>query len=215
MRANHVSFLNRGVGMRYRSATVATLAAVLLIGACRREPPPPPEPTGPTAEELEQIRQDSIRAAQEAEAARQRAEEEARRREEEARLRAIEEARDALTMRIHFDYDMAEIRPDAEQTLRAKLAILRASPNVMLRIEGHCDERGSNEYNDALGNRRAQAVVDFFTNFGLDESRFAIVSFGEDRPVASQSNEDAWAMNRRAEFIITAGENDINIGGNP
>ena len=106
---------------------------------------------------------------------------------------AIAAARATLAERIHFDYDMAEIRPDAERILRAKLAILRASPNVMLRIEGHCDERGSNEYNDALGNRRAQAVVDFFTNFGLDASRFAIVSFGEDRPLASQSDEDAWA----------------------
>ncbi len=128
---------------------------------------------------------------------------------------ALAAARATLSERIHFDYDMAEIRPDAERILRAKLGILRASPNVMLRIEGHCDERGSNEYNDALGNRRAQAVVDFFTGFGLDASRFAIVSFGEDRPLATGANEDAWAQNRRAEFIITAGQNDINPGGNP
>ena len=120
-----------------------------------------------------------------------------------------------MAERIHFDLDMAEIRPDAERVLRAKLAILRASPNVQLRIEGHCDERGSNEYNDALGNRRAQAVVDFFTGFGLDASRFAIVSFGEDRPLVTRSTEDAWSQNRRAEFIITAGQNDINPGGTP
>ncbi|MFC1660402.1 OmpA family protein [Gemmatimonadota bacterium] len=201
--------------MRYRSATVTALAAVLLIGACRKEPPPPPEPTGPTAEELERIRQDSIRAAQEAEEARLRAEEDARRREEEARLRAVEEARDALTMRIHFDYDMSEIRADAERILRQKAAILRASPGVQLRVEGHADERGSNEYNLALGNRRAQAVVDFFTNFGLDAARFNIVSYGEERPLARQSNEGAWAQNRRAEFTITAGQNDINPGRTP
>ena len=92
---------------------------------------------------------------------------------------------------------------------------LKRNAQVNLQIEGHCDERGSNEYNDALGNRRAQAVVDFFTGFGLDASRFAIVSFGEDRPLVSRSDEDAWAQNRRAEFILTAGQNDINPGGTP
>jgi peptidoglycan-associated lipoprotein len=199
--------------MRYRTFVVSTLAAVLIVGACRREPPPPPEPTGPTPEELaEQQRiRDSIAAAEAA----ARAAAEAARREAEARERAIIAARETLAQRIHFDYDMAEIRPDAERVLRAKLAILRASPAVELRIEGHCDERGSNEYNDALGNRRAQAVVDFYTGFGLDASRFNIVSFGEDRPLVSRSDEDAWAQNRRAEFIITAGQNQINPGGTP
>jgi peptidoglycan-associated lipoprotein len=196
--------------MRYRTFVVTALAATLFVGACKKEPPPPPPgPTGPTAEELaEQQRiRDSIAAA---EAARQ-AELAAQRAAEEAR----ERARTVLTQRIHFDYDMSEIRPDAEQVLRSKLEILRASPNVQIRIEGHCDERGSNEYNDALGNRRAQAVVDFFTNFGLDPSRFTTVSFGEDRPLVRASNEEAWAQNRRAEFIITAGQNDINPGRTP
>jgi peptidoglycan-associated lipoprotein len=201
--------------MRYRSFAVSALAAILLIGACSSEPPPPPEPVGPTAEELEQMRQDSIRAAQAAEEARMRAEAEARRREEEARARAVEEARNTLTMRVHFDYDMSEIRPDAERILRQKAGILRASPGVQLRIEGHADERGSNEYNLALGNRRAQAVADFFTNFGLDGSRFSIVSYGEERPIARASNESAWAQNRRAEFIITAGQDAINPGQTP
>jgi peptidoglycan-associated lipoprotein len=198
--------------MRYRTFVITVLAAVLLLGACSTDPPPPPAPTGPTAEELEAQRiADSIAAA-EAEARRAA---EAAAREAAAREAAIREARATLAERIHFDLDMAEFRPDAERTLRAKLDILRASPNVTLRIEGHCDERGSNEYNDALGNRRAQAVVDFFTGFGMDASRFAIVSFGEDRPLMSRSDEDAWAQNRRAEFIITAGQNDINPGRTP
>jgi peptidoglycan-associated lipoprotein len=110
---------------------------------------------------------------------------------------------------------MAEIRPDAERVLRGKLEILRNSPRVRLQIEGHADERGSNEYNIALGNRRAQAVVDFFTNFGLDANRFSIVSYGEEQPVAMGHNEEAWAQNRRAEFNITAGQNDINPGQTP
>jgi len=193
--------------MRYRTFVVTALAAVLFVGACRQDPPPPPEPTGPSQAEL-----DSIEAAQMAAeaAAAEAARLEAERLEREALEGAVAAARATLAERIHFDLDMAEIRLDAERVLRGKLEILRAS-----RVEGHCDERGSNEYNDALGNRRAQAVVDFFTNFGLDASRFAIVSFGEDRPLASQSNEDAWAQNRRAEFIITAGQNDINPGGTP
>lgn len=198
--------------MRYRTFVITVLAAVLLLGACSNDPPPPPEPAGPTAEELEAQRiADSIAAAE----AERRAAEEAAAREAAAHEAAIREARATLAERIHFDLDMAEIRPDAERTLRAKLAILRASPNVTLRIEGHCDERGSNEYNDALGNRRAQAVVDFFTGFGMDASRFAIVSFGEDRPLMNRSDENAWAQNRRAEFIITAGQNDINPGRTP
>ncbi len=198
--------------MKYRTFVVTALAAVLFVGACSKDPPPPPEPEGPSAEELERQRiADSIAAAEEA--ARQAAL--AAERERAAREAAIAAARETLLERVHFDYDMAEIRPDAERILRDKLAILRASPNVQLRVEGHCDERGSNEYNDALGNRRAQAIVDFFTGFGLDASRFAIVSFGEDRPLANRSDEDAWAMNRRGEFIITAGENDINPGGAP
>lgn len=194
--------------MNHRTFVVTALAAVLLLGACRREPPPPPpEPTGPTPEELAEAQRiaDSIAA----EAARLEAELAAERAAREAR----ERARAVLTQRIHFDFDMSEIRPDAEQILRQKVEILRASPNVHIRIEGHCDERGSNEYNDALGNRRAQAVVDYLTGFGLDPSRFTTVSFGEDRPLVRESNEEAWAMNRRAEFIITAGEGDINPPG--
>jgi peptidoglycan-associated lipoprotein len=199
--------------MRYRTFVATALAAVLFVGACKKEPPPPPEPTGPTQAELDSIEAERQRLL--AEEAAVRAAEEAAAREAAAREAALAEARATLAERIHFDYDVAEIRPDAERVLRAKLEILRASSSVMLRVEGHCDDRGSNEYNDALGNRRAQAVVDFFTNYGLDASRFDIVSFGEDRPLVTRSNEDAWAQNRRAEFIITAGRNDINPGGTP
>jgi peptidoglycan-associated lipoprotein len=111
---------------------------------------------------------------------------------------------------VFFDYDMSEIRSDAEASLRAKLAILRASPQVQLRIEGHADDRGSTEYNMALGNRRAEAVRQFLVGFGLAENRFEIVSFGEGRPLQQGSNEAAWARNRRAQFVITAGANAIN-----
>jgi len=200
--------------MKYRSFVVTVLAATLLMGACRKDPPPPPAPTGPTAEELAQARADSI-AAVRAEEAAARAEAEAARRAEEAARRALEAAREALTAQVYFDYDMSEIRSDAERVLRGKVELLRNSPQVQLRIEGHADERGSNEYNLALGNRRAQAMVDFFTNFGLDGDRFSIVSYGEERPAVQGSNESAWSQNRRAEFIITAGQDAINPGQTP
>ena len=202
--------------MKHRTFVVTALAVTMMLGACKKDPVPEPEPAGLTQAQLDSIRADSIRRAQE-EAARLDALrlDEERRAAEAALQRAIAEARTTLTERVHFDYDMADIRPDAERLLRAKLAILRASPAVRLRIEGHCDERGSNEYNQALGNRRAQAIIDFFTNFGLDASKFAIVSFGEERPLVNRSDEDAWASNRRGEFILTAGQNDINPGGTP
>jgi len=201
--------------MRYRSFVVTALAATLLLGACKKDPPPPPAPTGPTAEQLAQRRADSI-AAVRAEEARLRAEAEAARAAAEAAARrAMEAARTALTANVYFDYDMATIRTDAERLLRAKVEILRNSPQVRLQIEGHADERGSNEYNIALGNRRAQAVVDFFTNFGIDGGRFTIVSYGEEQPAAQGSNESAWSQNRRAEFNITAGQNNIVAGQTP
>jgi len=111
---------------------------------------------------------------------------------------------------VFFDYDVSEIRDDAAALLRTKVNILRASPQVRLRIEGHCDERGSTEYNLALGNRRAEAIRQFLTGFGLSDNRFEIVSFGEGRPNGSGSNEAAWARNRRGQFVITAGADAIN-----
>ncbi len=194
--------------MSYRSIVVPVLAATLLVAACKKEPPPPPAPTGPTQEELERMRADSIAKARAEAEARRRAEE-ARRREEEARRRAIAAARATLEEMVFFDFDKSDIRPDAEKVLRQKVEVLRASPNVHLRVEGHADERGSNEYNLALGNRRAQSVVNFFTSFGLDPSRFTTVSYGEERPLVNEHNEEAWAKNRRAEFVITAGANQI------
>lgn len=196
-----------------RRLVVPALAAVLVLAACKKDPPPPPAPTGPTAEELaEQARRDSIAAAERAarEAAEAAAREAAAR---EARLREarLREARATLEQVVYFDYDESTLRSDSESTLRAKAEILRSSPSVRIRIEGHADERGTNEYNLALGNARAESVRQFFTSFGLDASRFEIVSYGEERPAAQGNSESAWSQNRRAEFVVTGG--DIQIDG--
>lgn len=194
--------------MIVRRFAVPVLAATLIVGACKSEPPPPPPAPAVNQDSL-----DAVRAAEQAERdrlAREAADRERRAREEEARRRAVNAARATLEEMVYFDYDMSEIRDDAAAVLRRKLEVLRASPQVQLRIEGHADERGSTEYNMALGNRRAEAVRQFLTGFGLSEARFAIVSFGEERPQAMGSNESAWARNRRAEFVITAGAGAIN-----
>ncbi|HEX6940332.1 MAG TPA: OmpA family protein [Longimicrobiales bacterium] len=184
------------------------LVGALLVGACSGNEPP--QQVGPTPEELAaQARADSIEAARRAEEERRRLEEERRRAEEEARRRAEEEARRAreiLAEMVHFDYDKYDIRPMDQETLRRKVSVLRANPDVRVRIVGHADERGSDEYNLALGLRRANAVKDFLVGFGLDASRFETVSMGEEQPIDPASNEAAWAQNRRAEFQVTAGE---------
>ena len=194
--------------MIVRRFFVTVFAATLLVGACGGDPPPPPPPPQPDQDSL-QAYNDSVAAA---EAAR-RAEAErlaAERAAEAERQRAIREARATLEEMVFFDYDMSDIRDDAEATLRSKVDILRASPQVQIRIEGHADERGSTEYNMALGNRRAEAIRQFLVGFGLAENRFEIVSFGEGRPLQQGSTESAWARNRRGQFVITAGANAIN-----
>lgn len=195
--------------MYRRLLVVAVLMLGVAVGACRRESPEPPPP--PPAEEdpgpdLDSLRafEDSVRLAREAEEA-----------EQMALERAIADARAILEERVHFDYDESRIRPDAESVLLRKVEVLRASPDVRLRIEGHTDERGSVEYNQALGARRAQAALEFLLQHGLSETRFVTTTLGEERPLVNRSDEAAWAMNRRSEFIITAGADRINPpGGN-
>ncbi|MGD2069632.1 MAG: OmpA family protein [Gemmatimonadota bacterium] len=194
--------------MKPRRIAVPVLVAALWFAACGQDPPPPPAPTGPTEEELAQRRADSI-----AEAARQdsiaRAEATARA-AEEARMRGIAAARETLREMVFFEYDESRLTSEAELKLRNKVEVLRASPAVRIRIEGHADERGSTEYNLALGSRRAESVREYLVGFGLDPNRFEVTSYGEERPLVNASNEDAWARNRRAEFVITAGEDQIN-----
>lgn len=206
--------------MKHRLTIPVMMAALALgsVAACGGNP----EPQGPTPEEIAQARADSIAAAQRAEqerlAAERRAEQqrlEAERRARDAAARETEAARSILEEMIHFDYDRSAIRPDAEQRLMRKLAVLRANPTARIRIAGHTDERGSIEYNLALGQRRAEAAKDFLVGFGIDGSRIETVSFGEDRPLVRASNEQAWAQNRRDEFTVIAGGDALrNPGGN-
>jgi len=194
--------------MILRRFVIPVLAATLVVGACKKEAPPVvAPPSGPSEEELARRRADSIAAVRAAAEAAERARLEA---EAAERARALAAARAILEEMVFFDYDKSDIRNDAADALRRKADVLRASPQVQFRIEGHADERGSTEYNIALGNRRAESVRQFFAGFGLAESRFSIISYGEERPLDTGSSESSWARNRRAQFQVTAGADAIN-----
>jgi len=108
----------------------------------------------------------------------------------------------SLLKTIYFDFDKSDITSDAAATLDANKDNLLAYPAARIRIEGHCDERGTNEYNLALGERRANATKRYMADAGVDPNRMDTISYGEERPVDPASNEAAWAKNRRAEFRV-------------
>lgn len=153
------------------------------------------------------------------EEARRRAEEEARRREQERQASIREEALKEEQLRaergrfqseremfenedILYEFDSASLSVKAQQILRRKAEWFRENPRARVIIEGHCDERGTNEYNLALGDRRAFSAKSFLIDLGIDDSRLTTVSYGEEQPIDLRSAEDAWAKNRRAHFVI-------------
>jgi peptidoglycan-associated lipoprotein len=107
-----------------------------------------------------------------------------------------QEVRDA-----YFDLDRADIRPDARAALGKTASFLKGYPNAKVIIEGHCDERGSTEYNLALGDRRANAVKQYLVNLGIPAANLSTVSFGKEKPFCTESNESCWQQNRRGHFV--------------
>lgn len=103
---------------------------------------------------------------------------------------------------VYFDFDKSNLSPAAQDNLLLKAEWLRENPGVTITIEGHCDERGTNEYNLALGDRRADSTKAFLVNLGISASRLTTISYGEERPVCTQQNEECWAKNRRANFVL-------------
>ncbi len=103
---------------------------------------------------------------------------------------------------IHFDFDRYDIRPGDAEILKENAALLLRYPKVRIQIEGHCDERGTNEYNLALGERRANSAKRYLVSLGISEDRISTISYGEERPLDPGHNEEAWAKNRRAHFVI-------------
>jgi len=126
---------------------------------------------------------------------------------EEGRIAVVEDdtgisRRDPIDEDIYFLYNSAALSPAAQEALGRKAEWLRSYPNVSVIIEGHCDERGTNAYNMALGDRRAESVKAFLANLGISRSRMTTISYGEERPAVQGHSEAAWSKNRRAHFIL-------------
>ncbi|MDO8518659.1 MAG: peptidoglycan-associated lipoprotein Pal [Deltaproteobacteria bacterium] len=101
---------------------------------------------------------------------------------------------------VYFDFDESTIRDDQVDTLLGNAAVLKDG-SMSVTVEGHCDERGTNEYNLALGDRRARGVKDYLVNLGVDSGRMSVASYGEERPVCMEHDESCWWQNRRAQFL--------------
>ena len=171
---------------------LSSVVAVLALGACHKKvapapapapepapapaPPPPPPPPAPAP----------TTSADEA-------------------ARAAEAARVSLTAPIYFDLDSDALSDADRASLDAKVAILNASAGVKIRVAGHTDERGSDEYNLALGQRRAAAAKRYLTQHGVPDASIDVISYGEEHPAMNGHDEASWSKNRRDEFEITAG----------
>lgn len=118
----------------------------------------------------------------------------------------LDDARRAtLEQRIYFGFDQSDLSSAARHALEEKAEVLRAAPSLSVRIEGHADERGSDEYNLALSNRRAAAAKRFLVSLGISAERVETVGYGEEQPLDQEESEAAWARNRRDEFRVTSG----------
>ena len=174
------------LGRRLTLLTVTALALGLAVGCSRKQPPAtddrgrvePPPATDTSGDD-----------------------DAARRAEEEARM-ARERAYGSIQDMIFFDFDRSDLREEARQTLQQKAEALRQFPDIRIRIEGHADERGTVEYNLALGERRADAARAYLVDLGIDPDRMTTISYGEERPQMEGHNEAAWSQNRRDEFVI-------------
>lgn len=168
------------------------------------------EPTMTEADAAEAARQAQLEQQKALEQERQRKLEEERLAAARAeQLKAEAAQRDQTTAQnrfvnemVYFAFDDASLDQQAQEVLREKAVWLRDNPDASVIIEGHCDERGTNAYNLALGERRAESVKSFLMNLGVDASRLTTISYGEERPIAFGQTEAAWAQNRRAAFVL-------------
>lgn len=199
-----------------KTTKILSLTAVLALSAglaCKK-----PEPVAPkvdtAAEEAAKKAAAEKAAAEEAarkaaaekaaaeEAARKAAEEEARRKAEAEKAAAFKAAAEKALVNIHFDFDKSDIKENDRAILQGIADFMKANANVKITIEGHCDERGTNEYNLALGNRRAAAALAYLKTLGVAEDRFETISYGKEKPLCTESKESCWSQNRRCEFKL-------------
>jgi len=171
--------------MRKMTTGLMATAAMLALAACTKNPkpadlpPPPPPTTQAPAETPPPPTQNGPMPGTRAEFLAQ-----------------------AGTDTVHFATDSSDIDAEAQGILTAQVAWLKKYPNVRVTVEGHCDERGTREYNLALGDRRANSAKNFLVNAGVDAGRISVISYGKEKPVATGSDESSWAQNRRAVTVV-------------
>ena len=208
-----------------RAVPLAVMVAASVVSACKSKPAEAPAPVvmrpavnqdsidrANRAAMDQQRRRDSIANVERmAQAARDRA-----RNDSIVAANSIRETmsavRNNLVAEIHFDFDQATLSDQSRAILDQKVSALNANPNVRLKISGNADERGSDEYNMALGQRRAAAARKYLEEHGVASGRIDIVSFGEERGKCQAHEESCWAQNRRDEFEITAGGDNLRAG---
>ena len=185
--------------------TILVLALALMVifsfSACTKKKISSETATTPTTSTEEQARK---RAEEEArqKALREETLREERLSEQQAKERMETERSVFENEDIYFEFDSIRLTPEAQEILTQKAAWLRMNPGARVTIEGHCDDRGTNEYNLALGEGRAQSASAFLVDLGIEESRLNSLSYGEERPLATGQDEETWARNRRAHFVI-------------
>lgn len=180
-------------------ALLLVIPGLFLLFSCAETEVQSTTPDAPKAQASEEA-EEAGKAVADEEAAREAAQ---RAIEEEAIRKEQESARNMfISEDVYFDYDDSSLKSEAQNLLQRKGVWLRNNQEASIVIEGHCDERGTTEYNLALGDRRANSVKSFFVDMGIAASRLSTISYGEEMPVDTGSNADAWAKNRRAHFSI-------------
>jgi peptidoglycan-associated lipoprotein len=179
---------------------------LVTVSCAKRVIPSQPAVTGPSAEEEAAMQAAAERQAKaKAEMERQKRLAEEKRMQEQTleAQQAVEKAKTQfLNDDVHFDFDSDTLTMDAQDLLKDKAKWLMDNPDAHVIIEGNCDERGSNAYNLALGDRRARAAKNFLVTLGIDPKRMTTISYGEERPLDPGHNEAAWAKNRRDHFVL-------------
>jgi len=194
------------------SILILILCIGLIMTGCPKKTVLKEEPSTKKSEEAARIEAERAKEAKEREAARIK-EEEAKKEQEKKEFEQSlvpkktpgiegEVFETKLLKDINFNFDKYDIRPGDTEILKGNATLLVKFPNVKIQIEGHCDERGTVEYNLALGERRANSTKNYLISLGISANRIAIISYGKERPMDPGHNEDAWAKNRRAHSVI-------------
>jgi len=201
------------------SIVILILCLGLFMVGCPKKTVIKEEPSAQKAAELSAEREKASRLEAERAAKEAKERELARMKEEEAKKAREKEFEKSLVAKkepgiegkvfeskllkdVHFDFDKYDVRPGDTEILKENAALLKRYPKVKIQIEGHCDERGTIEYNLALGERRANSTKKYLLSLGIPADRISTISYGEERPLDPGHNEEAWAKNRRAHFII-------------